>query len=187
MKSVARGPVGGGVFLETERLVLRPLVPADAELLHELDSDPEVRRYVHAGPPDLVRIRDEILPRMTAETGRDDRGFWAAEEKPARAFVGWFHLRSDAGGDAELGFRLRRPAWGRGLATEGARALASKALAMPETERVVAVTLVGNRASQRVLEKVGFERVEEFIYTPPPGAVARDGDRRAYRYVLRRA
>ncbi len=184
-------PVGADVFLETERLVLRRLVPADAERLFELDSDPEVRRYVHAGPPDLDRIREEVLPRMWAYDDHDNNlGFCAAEEKPSRAFVGWFCLRPEkgreGGGDPELGFRLRRQVWGRGLATEGARGLVAKALAEPETSRVVAVTLVENQAAQRVLEKVGFERIEEFLYEPPPHAVAlaHEQSRRAYRYVL---
>lgn len=180
------------VFLETERLVLRRLVPADAELLFELDSDPEVRRYVHAGPPDLDRIRKEILPRMCAHYDLDnDRGFWAAEQKPTREFVGWFHLRPEEGAesDLELGYRLRRAAWGQGLATEGARALIAKAFAEPATLRVVAVTLIANGASQRVLEKIGFERAEEFVYEPPARADAPPDEesRRAYRYVLTRS
>lgn len=181
------------VLLETERLVLRRLVSADAELLFELDSDPEVRRYVHAGSPDLSRIRDEVLPRMTAYYDHhDDLGFWAAEEKSTEAFVGWFCLRPEAGtaggGDPELGFRLRRQVWGRGLATEAARGLVEKAFAEPGASRVVAVTLVENRAAQRVLEKVGFDRTGEFLYEPPPHAEAahNEQNRRAYRYVLAR-
>jgi RimJ/RimL family protein N-acetyltransferase len=181
--------VSGDPFLETERLILRRLVPADAELLFDLDSDPEVRRYVHAGAPDLERIRAEILPRMCADYGAD-RGFWAAELKPEREFVGWFHLRpEDGSGDAEVGYRLRRAVWGRGLATEGVRALVDVALAEPATARVIAVTLVANGASRRVLEKVGFERAEEFVYEPPPHAEAPPDEerRRAYRYVLTRS
>jgi RimJ/RimL family protein N-acetyltransferase len=181
------------VFLETERLVLRRLVPADAELLFELDSDPEVQRYVHAGPPDLGRIREEVLPRMSAYYGQHrDLGFWAAEEKPTRAFVGWFHLRPEAGplgaADPELGYRLRRQTWGRGLATDGATGLVAVAFAESETSRIVAATLVGNRASQRVLDKVGFERTEEFFYEQPPYAeTSRDQEsRRSVRYVLSR-
>ncbi len=168
---------------------MRRLVPSDTELLYELDSDPEVRRYVHAGPPDLDRIRSEILPRMCADYGRD-RGFWAAERKPTREFVGWFQLRPEAGadGDDEIGYRLRRAVWGQGLATEGVRALVAKAFAEPATSRVVAVTLIANRGSQRVLEKVGFERAEDFIYEPPPEADAPpDEERRACRYVLTRS
>ena len=186
-------PVGADVFLETERLVLRRLVPADAKRLFELDSDPEVRRFVHADPPDLDRIRDDVLPRMCAYyDDHDDLGFWAAEEKSTRVFLGWFHLRPDAGpkgdGDPEVGYRLRREVWGRGLATEGTRGLVARAFAESETPRVVAATLVVNRASQRVLDKVGFERTEEFFYEQPPYAeTLRDQEsRRSVRYVLTR-
>lgn len=181
------------MLLETPRLVLRRLEDTDAELLFELDSDPEVRRHVHAGPPDLQRIRREILPRMCAYYDRRNHlGFWAAEQKPDRAFVGWFCLRPEAGpeGDAEpdLGFRLRRRVWGRGLATEGAAGLVARAFEEPETSRVVAVSLVDNRASQRVLEKLGFEPTGGFLYAPPPGAEIEhpEASRRAHRYVLTR-
>ncbi len=183
--------MSGAVFHETDRLVLRRMTPDDATALYALDADPEVRRHVHAGPPDLARIRDEILPRMEAAAeDRDDRGFWAAEEKPGRDFAGWFCLRAapaaERAGELEIGFRLRREAWNRGLATEGARELVAAAFADPETPRVVAVTLVANSASQRVLEKLGFERVREFRYTPPDHADAGDGERPAYRYELAR-
>jgi RimJ/RimL family protein N-acetyltransferase len=174
----------------TERMALRRLVAADAARLFDLDSDPKVRRYVHAGPPDLARIREEVLPRML---GFDDdakgAGFWAAEERTTGAFLGWFHLRlEDRGAEMDLGFRLRREVWGRGLATEGSAHLVARAFARPELQRIVAVTLVRNRASQRVLEKVGFEQAEEFMYEPPPGAQVEDDDRRrpALRYVLGR-
>ena len=182
---MVRSNVSTHVFLETERLVLRPLEPADAELLFELDSDPEVRRYVHAGPPSLNRIREEVLPRMLAS------GFWAAEEKPARGFVGWFHLRPEPGEkdrNSELGFRLRRDAWGRGLATEGAEGLVANAFEESELRNVVAQTLAGNLASQRVLEKVGLQLSPQFLYEPPSTAVIEHPEQglSAYRYVLTR-
>lgn len=187
------------ILLRTERLTLRRFVEADAELLYALDEDPEVRRWVHAGPPDLRRIREVVLPRLLSYYARYPQwGFWAAEEGPARAFVGWFHLRpapghsgrglgTGQGGEEplELGYRLRRDAWGRGLATEGSRALLRWASQEHGATRIEAVTLIGNRASQRVLEKAGFARVEEFVYEPPPWAeVPTDPhSRRSYRYV----
>src|SRR5437764_9718473 len=110
---------------------------ADAGLLFELASDPEVMRYI--GPyllPTVEAYRQRMRERFLAYYPRHPaRGCWVAEEKPGREFVGWFFLRpapdapfaKEAGWtrdtDQEVGYRLRRAAWGRGLATEGATAL----------------------------------------------------------------
>lgn len=162
--------------LETDRLVLRRFADTDAdgELLFELDSDPEVMRYI--GPfrlPDVAAYRDRIRTVWLPYSARPGRGVFAAVEKPG-TFVGWFCLRpatyytfAAAAGwaretDLELGYRLRRAAWGRGLATEGSAALVRLALADPEVTAVVSAALVTNRASWRVMEKVGMTHVRDF-------------------------
>jgi RimJ/RimL family protein N-acetyltransferase len=165
-------------LLETERLVLRRLADteADAALLFELDSDPEVMR--HIGPftlPTVEAYRERIRDRYLAQYAEHpQRGCFALEEKPGREFVGWIFLRrateylhaKDAGWtrptDVELGYRLRRAAWGRGLASEAAAALVRLALSDPEVTAVVAAALVANRGSTRVMEKAGLTRVREF-------------------------
>jgi RimJ/RimL family protein N-acetyltransferase len=182
--------------LETERLRLRGFTEceADAQLLFELDSDPEVMRYI--GPyrmPTVEAYRERLqtywLPYYTAHP---TRGFWAVIEKGADRFAGWCFIRpatdykfaAEAGWtrptDLELGYRLRRAAWGRGLATEASRALVAFALADTAVTSVVAAALVSNRASTRVMEKVGLSRIREFAiagYDDPSVmyAVCRDG------------
>jgi len=168
-------------MITTARLRLRRFTPDDAALLVELDSDPEVTRYTNHGRPTSRRaITEFILPRFLsyhddgATPGYDDLGFWAAEE--AGAFVGWFHLRPPYAyrdglsyrpepenlSRLELGYRLRRDAWGRGLATEGSRAMLALAFARPTTAQVVAVAEPANRASTRVMEKLGMTRRRTF-------------------------
>jgi RimJ/RimL family protein N-acetyltransferase len=165
------------VLLETERLVLRRFTDtdADAELLFELDSDPEVMRYIGpCGLPSAAAYRERIRTVWLPYYAHPPRAFGAAFEKATGQFVGWFFLRSapdykfakEAGwvrsSDLELGYRLRRTAWGRGLATEAATALVRTALANPEITAVVAAALVTNRASWRVMEKIGMTRVRDF-------------------------
>jgi RimJ/RimL family protein N-acetyltransferase len=156
------------VFLETERLLLRRFTVADVDNLVELDSDPEVMRYVTGGRATTRdEIRDEVLP---AFLGYYDRypgyGFWAVVEKATGVFLGWFHLRpapeSGRPGEPELGYRLRRSAWGKGFATEGSRALIGKAFAELGAQRVFAETMVVHTASRRVMEKAGLELVRTF-------------------------
>lgn len=157
----------GEVFLETERLVLRRFTPADEDNLYELDSDPEVMRFLTGGrPTGRERIRDEILPRLLGQYQRPDGlGRWAAVEKATGAFLGWFALeppeRSDQDG-AELGYRLRRAAWGTGYATEGSRALIRTGFTDLGVHRVFAETMAINTRSRRVMEKCGLRYVRTF-------------------------
>src|SRR5687768_10038399 len=109
------------VFLETERLNLRRFAPADLEHLIELDSDPEVMRFLSGGrPTPRALIQREILPRfLTYDVPSKGCGQWAADEKETGEFVGWFGLqaRDSTADELELGFRLRRASWGKGYAT----------------------------------------------------------------------
>jgi RimJ/RimL family protein N-acetyltransferase len=166
------------VFLETERLVLRRFTPDDVDLLVELDSDPEVMRFITGGvPTPRAEIESDILPHFLRYYERfAGLGFWAAVERASGAFVGWFHFRppADAGpGDVELGYRLRRAAWGSGYATEGARALIHKGFTELGVRRVVASLYEENVASRRVLEKAGMRLVRR--YRPTAAELAAHG------------
>jgi RimJ/RimL family protein N-acetyltransferase len=182
-------------ILETERLTLRPLTDtdADAELLFELDSDPEVMRYIGPfGLPSVAAYRDRIRTVWLPQYTQPGRGCLATFEKASGAFIGWFFVRpsteykfaSEAGwtrpSDLELGYRLRRAAWGRGLATEAAAMLVRLSFCDPEVTCVVAAALVTNRGSWRVMEKVGMTHVRDFTipaYADPlvMYAICRDG------------
>lgn len=158
----------GGVeaVLATERMRLRRFTPGDVDNLYELDSDPEVMRFLTNGRPTPYGVvRDELLPRILAEYERSDRhGRWAAVERSTGRFLGWFSLDLPDGDpdQADLGYRLRREFWGRGLATEGARALVRSAFAERGLRRVFATTMAVNLASRRVMEKAGLRYVRTF-------------------------
>jgi RimJ/RimL family protein N-acetyltransferase len=155
------------VFLETERLFLRRFTGNDLGLLVELDSDPEVMHFITGGRPTPRReIETEILPAYLAYYERyAGYGFWAAVERSTGDFVGWFHFRPESDDDpdhVELGYRLRRSAWGKGYATEGSRALIEKGFVELGVKRVFATTMVVNSASRRVMEKAGLRYVRTF-------------------------
>jgi RimJ/RimL family protein N-acetyltransferase len=108
------------IFLETDRLVLRRFTEDDVDNLVELDSDPDVMHFITGGRPTPRReIESDVLPTFLDYYGRfAGYGFWAAIEKPTGRFVGWFHFRPARGappGEVELGYRLRKPAWGKGM------------------------------------------------------------------------
>ena len=177
------------VVLETSRLILREFTENDANDLCALDADPEVMRFV--GPYATAdaeayreRIRTVYLPYYVRYEGY---GYWAAREKAGGGFLGWFSLRPARDSrfaaevafrptDVELGYRLRKAAWGQGYATEGARSLVRKACTELGAVCVVATALAGNVASIRVMEKAGLRRVGEY---PLPGY-----DQPAVKYAL---
>jgi RimJ/RimL family protein N-acetyltransferase len=155
------------IFLQTERLVLRRFTEDDVDNLVELDGDPAVMRFINGGRPTPRReIESDILPAFLAYYERfAGFGFWAAIERSTAHFVGWFQFRPPNAappGEVELGYRLRRPAWGKGYATEGSRALIQKGFAEFGVQRVVASTMVVNVASRRVMEKAGLKFVRTF-------------------------
>jgi RimJ/RimL family protein N-acetyltransferase len=165
------------IVLRTERLTLRRFTEDDVDRLFELNSDPEVMRYLTGGKPTPREvIRDEILPFHFAVYQRfNGLGTWAAESSPGGEFLGWFHLRAGPGADirnVDLGYRLRRPAWRKGYATEGSLALIRTGFADLGVERVFAHTMSGNAASRRVLEKCGLVLVGAFEAGEPSGTAA---------------
>lgn len=152
------------IYLETQRLTLREFEADDLDALVELDSDPEVMRYISGGAPsDREVIRTDVLPRWLAyHKQAGGFGYWAAIEKASGAFIGWFHFRrGDRVGEIELGYRLKQSAWGKGYATEGARALIAKGFNELGVDRVVAPALKGNAASIRVMERAGLRFVQD--------------------------
>ena len=151
-----------GTLLETDRLILRRFTDEDLDDLTELDSDPEVTRHITGGVPEF----DEAM--LRAWLGQYARwpayGTFAAIERSSGRFLGWFHLRPEEGHDdePELGYRLRRDAWGKGYATEGSRALVDMAFAELGATRVWAGALAIHAASRRVMENAGLRFVRAF-------------------------
>jgi RimJ/RimL family protein N-acetyltransferase len=156
--------------LETERLVLRRFTAADVDHLFDLDSDPEVMRFLNGGmPTPREMIQNDILPAFLRSCERfAGFGVWAAIEKESLDFLGWFSFRpKDAASPDEvaLGYRLRQAAWGQGYATEGARALIRKGFTELGVQRVFATTYQDNLASRRVMEKAGLTLVRTYRIT----------------------
>jgi len=181
----------GEILLHTERLILRRFGREDAPLLFELDSDPEVMRFITKGQPTpLSQIENEILPRILSYYMRvPPQGVWAAHLTSTGEFIGWFHLREDKlePEEMELGYRLKRTAWGRRLATEGSRALLQKGFTGWQHEKICARTLVGNVASRRVMEKIGLRYETLFSYPISMMPEWTTDERRAVKYSLARS
>ena len=147
------------ILLETGRLILRRYERDDLDRLDRLNSDVEVMRYIGDGS---LRSREQTRAGIVRAQRIYDifpgLGFWIAEEKPRRNFVGVFALVYIPNTvEVEVGYRLSKSAWGRGLATEGASALVRYGLMELGLDRVVGLTHPDNDPSKRVLMKAGLE------------------------------
>ena len=162
--------------LVTRRLILRDITEPDAELLFELDSDPEVMRYLGPRPaPDLASYRERTRTVYMPQQAHPWHGVRIVRDRATDEFLGWVFVRPATASrsarelgwtrpdEIEIGYRYRRSAWGTGIATEAATPLVQIALADPATTAIVAYALVGNRGSLRVLEKLGLKRVGELM------------------------
>jgi RimJ/RimL family protein N-acetyltransferase len=144
--------------LRTKRLRLRPRTLADLEACVAMDLDPEVHRFIFGDcPPDgtehRARVRAQIASGWPAEGG-----IWVVEWRHARGFLGWCGLFPlENAGPIEIGYRYVQSAWGRGIATEAARALVDHGFRALGFDPIVGVTHPANLASQRVLEKIGLK------------------------------
>ena len=141
--------------MNTQRLRLRPITTDDAGLLVALDADPAVMRFISGGAPTPPDEAERIVHRSLGHR-------WIAYEHETDEFAGWFGLRPSDAKTRELGYRLRRASWGRGLATEASRALIAEAFTNLGVERIRAQTMTVNTASRRVMEHCGLRFVRSF-------------------------
>jgi RimJ/RimL family protein N-acetyltransferase len=160
------------VSLQTDRLVLRAPVPEDAETLAPMYADPEVMRYVGDGRT-LTRAETErSVSRMIERWEADGFGLFTTVRKEDGAVIGRVGLlvwntdtwepttRAQGAGvptEVEVGYTLGRDFWGCGYATEAAGAVRDYALGRLGAERLIALIIHGNTASENVARKLGLE------------------------------
>lgn len=147
--------------LITTRLTLRPVTPADRADLMALEADPEVMFYLNGGrpvPEEGVFNGEYLTPRGT------EPEVMAMLDRATVEFLGWIAFFDDGLQDgmrrSEIGYRLHRAAWGKGLATEAAGALIGWAFDHGGFDCVRASTMAVNLGSRRVMEKAGMVHVE---------------------------
>lgn len=144
-------------ILTTERLVFRPFTPDDFDLLADLHADPEVQRHIGgAWSCETIQAR---LDSYVAEQARFGFSKWKAYLKDG-TFVGRIGVSLwEKTGEFEIGYSMKREAWGSGLATEGARAVAENFFRVTDQPRLHGFTAAENLPSRRVLERIGMTHV----------------------------
>jgi len=142
---------------QTTTLTLRPCCPDDRADFVGLELDPEVMHFLNGGAVD----HDNTDPNaVTFLMPRGSESYvWTARRTDTNAFVGWFCLFPETQTLAEIGYRLRRQDWGKGLATEGALALVNWGFRSAGYDKITACTMAVNHGSRRVMEKIGMKHV----------------------------
>jgi RimJ/RimL family protein N-acetyltransferase len=152
-------------ILESARLLFRDHAPADLDAYCLLEADPEVRRYV-GGAPRTREAAEEKFKRRHQREATSRLSLHAAVYKPEGRYIGYcgvyphFSAAGPVDGEGALGFTFAREYWRRGLATEAGLAFVAFGLEELKLRRIVATVQVGNDASVRVIEKLGFKLFE---------------------------
>ena len=153
--------------LQTDRIRLIPLGDEHLELEVELDSDPEVMRYLTGDGRTRAQVEKAHGLRLATAQPVAGLGFWVGFVEDE--FVGWWLLQP-AGwgeealvpGEVELGYRLLRRHWGKGLATEGAREMVRHAFQDLDMQRVFALTMTVNERSRTTMSSAGLQYIRTF-------------------------
>ncbi|MGO9029910.1 MAG: GNAT family N-acetyltransferase [Acidimicrobiales bacterium] len=150
-----------GPGLWTERLHLRRWKPPDQAPFAALNADPVVMEHF----PSLLTTEESAAFIERAESSFEERGYgwWALESRDGAEFLGFVGLGMVRPGTpcapaVETGWRLARPAWGHGYATEAARAAVAFGFDELGLDEIVAFTVPGNRRSQAVMARLGMTR-----------------------------
>ena len=149
--------------VETQRLYLRPLQIKDLASLVALYSNPEVVRFLKDGKPRSSQVTEANLKWHIAHWQKHKLGYWAIFDKTTSDFIGCGGLYLDSSPEVNIGYTIDKAFWGRGIATEVALASLKFGIQQLGFNRVVAVVHPENKASQRVLEKVGL-KYEKMVY-----------------------
>lgn len=155
--------------IETERLLLRGWRDEDVEPYARICADPEVTRFIGSGATLTREQSEEQISRFVQHWEERGFGLWVAEEKASGALVGFIglaHLEDWTEGrhESEVGWRLNRSFWGRGLATEGAKASVRYGFEMLGLETIISIIQPENTPSRRVAEKAGLTLSGETLW-----------------------
>ncbi len=161
------------IFVETNRFLLRELLEDDVEGMYALDSDPEVHQFLGNSP---IQSKDEalaIIKNIRWQYEAKGIGRWAIIDKETNDFVGWTGLKYEEKlredfSYYDLGYRLRKEYWGKGIATETALASLEYGFNEMNLDEIGAAADVKHAASNKILQKIGLRLVDTFVYDSEP-------------------
>ncbi|MEM9548389.1 MAG: GNAT family N-acetyltransferase [Bacteroidota bacterium] len=155
------------IVLETERLVLREITLDDKKQMFRLHSDPSVQKYTGESVIESIEEMEKAIKSRVHNYKKYGYGRWATFLKNEMQYVGWAGLAYLPEFDEiDLGYRFLPEYWGMGIGTEASRAILDYGFDHLHLERIIAIAMKENKASIRIMEKVGMEFDKFAPYDP---------------------
>jgi RimJ/RimL family protein N-acetyltransferase len=156
------------IKLETKRLILREVLSTDVDKLFELDSNPNVQKYVGNIPVKDKTEVEKLIQNLQQQYIENGIARWAVIEKETGELIGWSGIKlikepmNNHNNFYELGYRFIENYWGKGFATETTIPLVDYAFENLKAENIYAICDAENIGSKNVLEKTGLKLIETF-------------------------
>lgn len=157
------------VLLETERFRIRELELTDVDGMYKLDSNPNVHKYLGNNP---IKTKDEALKMIEFIRKQyidNGIGRWAIIDKKTNEFIGWTGMKwitEETNGRKnfyDIGYRLIEENWGKGIATETAKACLKYGFENLKTDKIFAIADRFNEGSNKILKKLGMRLTETYF------------------------
>lgn len=158
------------MILQTERLTIRALNFTDDNDIFKMDSDPDVHRFIDNNPVKSITQTREFIEEIQNQYKENGVARWAVVCKETQECVGWAGFEffktpvNNHVNFYELGYRFKKKHWGKGYATESCRAIIEYGFEQLNIHTIFAITYPKHVNSQKVLNKLGFKKVNDFMY-----------------------
>lgn len=157
------------LILETERLIMRPMLHEDAEALFDMDKNPEVHKYLWQKPFTTIDQIHDYIAYIRKQYEENVIGRFSTIVKETNELIGWTgikyindHIENGKTNFYDYGYRLNEKSWNKGYATEASKAWLDYGFNKMNIQEMNAYTHSENGASNHVLQKVGFNFVENY-------------------------
>lgn len=147
-------------IVETVRLKLREFTPQDAEPMFDLNSDWEVIKYTGDVAFESIEETKDFLANYT-DYKVNGFGRWIVELSDTKEILGWCGLKRHENGNVDIGYRFSRKNWGKGYATESAKACLEYGFKVLKLDEIIGNSAIENKQSIRVFEKLGMKFLEK--------------------------
>ena len=156
------------IILETERLYLREFMIADGFHFYHLNNDKDVIR--NTGNEAFNSLEEAMnFIENYSDYKKNGYGRWAVCLKETHEFLGWCGLKyEEEKNEIDLGYRFYKKYWGRGYATESAKACVNYGFSNLKMKEIVGRSYISNKASIEVLKKCNFKFKKQFLYDNQP-------------------
>ena len=158
------------IFVETPRLILREIISEDLDRIFLLDSNPDVMRYIGVEPVKTIEESVETIKKIRKQYRENGIARWAVVEKASNLLIGWCGLKyltepiNGFKNVYELGYRFLPEFWGKGFATESAKAVLEYGFNQMNLDTIYACVDIENSSSYKILkDKLGFESKGIFV------------------------